>query len=140
MTISVRQIGLLAAIFIGTTSATAAQACDNSTLIGSYIFSAHGMQGEGSSSQQVAYAAMIVYDGQGNAKFAASYSDGTETNLRGSYSIDSNCKGKVTYENGRTATYFVSPIGDELVYVVTSGSVISSTAKRVSREKLIKIN
>jgi len=141
MTGSIRDACVIAALAISANSAlAAAQTCNDSTLSGSYIFYAHGTTGEGSSSSPTAYAAMIVYDGKGNAKFTASFSDRTEMTLRGVYSIDQNCKGRVTYEGGRTATYFVSPTGDDLVYVVTSGSVIASNAKRVSLEMLMKID
>ena len=81
----------------------------------------------------------MVYDGKGNAKFTASFADGSETTLGGTYSVDATCKGQVTYEDGRTAAYFVSPSGDELVYVLTSGSFVASHAKRVSKDQLLKL-
>jgi hypothetical protein len=116
--------------------AGAGRGCNTSTLIGSYILAAHGMTDAGEYAQHVAYVGMVVYDGKGNVKFVASFADGTETSLVGKYSVARNCKGAVTYENDRTATYFVSPTGDELVYVITSGSVVASSARRVSREQL----
>jgi hypothetical protein len=125
--------------FMSPAEAAASASCNNATLEGSYIFFANGRTGVSSSSDQVAYAAMIVYDGQGNAKFAAVYADGAEVTLLGEYSIDSDCKGRVTYENGRTAVYFVSPSGDDLVYVVTQGAVIASSVKRVSRDQLLTL-
>lgn len=120
-------------------AAASSPTCSNATLQGSYIFFANGATGVSGSADRVAYAAMIVYDGKGNARFAAAYADGTEVTLAGKYSIDANCKGRVTYENGRTAVYFVAPGGDELVYVVTQGPVIASSAKRVSSDQLLKV-
>jgi hypothetical protein len=133
-------IAILGLYFSTHSGVAAADSCSNSTLVGSYILAADGAKGASSSSERLAYVGMVVYDGKENAKFTASFADGSEATFGGTYSVDATCKGQVTYEGGRTAAYFVSPSGDELVYVLTNGSFVSSHAKRVSKDQLLKLD
>ena len=133
-------VASLGLYFSAHSAVAAADTCSNSTLVGSYILAADGAKGSVSTSERLAYVGMVVYDGKGNVKFTASFADGSETTLGGSYAVDPTCKGRVTYEDGRTAAYFVSPSGDDLVYVLTSGSFVASHAKRVSKDQLLRLD
>lgn len=87
----------------------------------------------------MAYAGMVVYDGQRHAAFAATYADGTEVTLRGTYMIQKNCKGEVVFEDGRKAVFYGDPSGDEAAYVLLSGPVVASTARRVTKDLLLEV-
>ncbi len=59
----------------------------------------------------MAYAGMVAYDGKRNAAFVATYADGTEVTLRGTYMIQKNCKGEVVFEDGRKASLLWRSVG-----------------------------
>lgn len=113
-------------------AALAAETCSEKTLQGSYIFSATGAD-----KSPIAEAGMVGYDGAGNVLFKGKYSNGSEISLKGAYKISGNCRGEVRYEDGRTVTFFVTPSGDELSWVVTSGPILASNSWRVSKDDLI---
>ena len=112
--------------------ASADEACSNRTLYGSYILSANGVD-----KTPIAEAGMAVYDGAGNILFKAKYASNLEISLKGTYNVAKNCRGEVTYEDGRTVTLFIAPSGDEYSWVVTSGPVLASNSRRVSKSDLI---
>jgi hypothetical protein len=114
------------------TFASADEACSNRTLDGSYILSASGVD-----KTPIAEAGMVAYDGAGNVLFKGMYASKSEISLKGTYKVEKNCRGEVTYEDGRTVTLFIAPSGDELSWVVTSGPILASNSRRVSKRNLI---
>jgi hypothetical protein len=87
----------------------------------------------------MAYAGMVAYDGKRNAAFVATYADGTEVTLRGTFMIQKNCKGEVVFEDGRKAIFYGNPSGDHAAYVLLSGPVVASTARRVTKDLLLDV-
>jgi hypothetical protein len=112
--------------------ASGGEACSNKTLHGSYILSANGID-----KMPIAEAGMVVYDGAGNVLFKGKYASKSEISLKGTYKVEENCRGEVTYEDGRTVTLFIAPSGDEISWVVTSGPILASNSRRVSKKDLI---
>ncbi len=110
------------------------KACSNKTLHGSYILSANGVD-----KTPIAEAGMIAYDGAGNVLFKGTYSNKSEISLKGTYKVESSCRGEVTYEDGRTVTLFIDPSGNEIAWVVTSGPILASNSRRVSQKDLLGI-
>lgn len=109
--------------------------CSLETLQGNYIFSAQGWaKSEQKGYRPIAYIGMLFFEGNGKvtSKLRTDNSKATQ-NVKGTYTLGSNCEAEVTYKNGRKATYFVSPSGDMFSLVVTSGLVTSADAHRVSK-------
>ncbi|KAF2989869.1 hypothetical protein MJC1_03007 [Methylocystis sp. MJC1] len=123
---------LAAALALSGAAFAADETCSDKTLQGSYIFSASGTD-----KSPIAEAGMVGYDGAGNVVFKGKYSNNAEISLKGTYKISGNCRGEVRYEDGRTVTFFVTPSGDELTWVVTSGPILASNSWRVSKSDLI---
>jgi hypothetical protein len=139
-TLALRSLALLSLVVSCTSPALARDECKNKTLKGSYILAAHGTKGPLSTGDRLAYAGMVVYDGKRNAAFAATYADGTEVTLRGPYMVQKSCKGEVVFEDGRKAVFYGDPSGDEAAYVLLSGPVVASTARRVTKDLLLDVD
>lgn len=123
---------LAIALGLGRAAIAAEETCSEKTLQGSYIISASGTD-----KSPIAEAGMVGYDGAGNVLFKGKYSNGSEISLKGTYKISGNCRGEVRYEDGRTVTFFAAPSGDHLSWVVTSGPILASNSRRVSKNDLI---
>ncbi len=109
--------------------------CSYSTLNGSYIFSANGVDGK-----PTAFAGMSFYDGKGKTLSVLKSSDNTASTLKGTYHFTRNCRAQITYSNGGTATLFAAPSGDSAVFVITHGTITASSTQRVSKSNLLGIN
>lgn len=119
-------------VLVSAAVAYGSEGCSNKTLQGTYIFSAAG-----NDKTPIAFAGMLVYDGAGNALFKGKQANNAEISLKGTYTVEKNCRGEIRYEDGRTLTYFIAPSGDELSWVITSGPVVASSSRRVSKKDLI---
>lgn len=123
---------LAMALITGPAAAASQQSCNDGTLHGSYILSANGMD-----KTPISEAGMIFYDGSEQVSFKGKYANNAEISLKGKYEVAKNCRGEVTYEDGRTVTLFIAPSGDEISWVVTSGPILASNSKRVSKNDLV---
>ena len=114
--------------------------CSLKTLRGSYIYTNQGYSG----GQPYASSGLMSFNGAG--KIAVIYTNSItreQAPTTGTYTVDSNCSGTMTFATGSTVnnisnTYF-SPTGDSMTFVRVSGDdVIGSEAKRVSRKLIVK--
>ena len=132
---------LLAAVLViaGSALPLAAGECTLATLRGSYIFAARGYNIVVNVAQPKAIVEPIDFKGDGtisvpaatrslNGIIGRSPAGGT-----GSYTVDSGCKGNLTFAGGPSFDIFVSPNGDKLWLIQTNpDTVFQGTAARVS--------
>ncbi len=128
-------VPLVSGLLCNVAVVSADEYCSNETLESSYIFSAVGSDGK----VPIAYTGMEFFDGGGHATIVAKYSDTSKTSLKGVYHVTKDCRGEIAYKGGRTAILFLAPSGDGFAYVITSGPILASTARRVSKSNLIGI-
>jgi hypothetical protein len=115
--------------------------CSLSTLKGTYLFAADGVQIVGSDQLAFAVAGLDVYDGKGNLEGAVTLSvNGTilRQSTAGTYTINSDCTGTSTADTGEHFDLFIAPDGSQFTFIQTDeGSVVAgvetqATAKRIS--------
>lgn len=121
--------------------------CSTRTLAGTYIYSSHGVSTSGGSDVYFE-AGMESYDGRGNVVNVWVGSDSTDPaspeRETGTYVINGDCTGTVTYTNGAVYSIFVSPTGDSFTFVkagkVPGGTPNSNSGdeKRVSWGLILK--
>lgn len=124
------------ALLAGMNFSLANEFCREASVKGSYIFFVQGMSAQ---NLPLAYAGMLVFDGKGKVEGVAKFSNDSEKAVQGSYKIEKSCRIAVDFPGFEKVTYFTGPTGDELVYVVTTGRTIASSAKRVSRNNLLAL-
>ncbi len=120
--------------FLGESNAAFAdQACTQETLFGSYLFYATGADKNG---KPTAFAGIDYYDGKGGILWTTTYSNGKSSNGTGTYRVNRNCKADATYSDKSRNTYFISPAGDDLVWVDTAGGITAGPERRISKNNL----
>ena len=118
-----------------------AAACALATLQGTYLFAFDGVRIDGDERHPFAVAGYEVYDGQGGMRAVVTSSDGgtPDRNVRtpGSYTVEADCTGTVTYADGTRYDLFLAPDGSSFVFVQTNPGMVASgfepraTAQRV---------
>ena len=132
---------LLAAVLAFAASGVplAAGECNLATLRGSYIFAARGYNIVANVPQPKAIVEPIDFKGDGTISVPAATRSlngvigRTPPGGTGTYTIDSGCKGSVTFTGGPSFDIFVTPNGDKLWMIQTnSDTVFQGSATRVS--------
>jgi hypothetical protein len=126
-------------VFAGSAVPLAAGECSLATLRGSYIFAAQGYNIVANVAQPKAIVEPIDFKGDGTISVPAATRSlngvigRTPPGGTGSYTVDSGCKGSVTFTGGPSFDIFISPNGDKLWLIQTnSDTVFQGTAARVS--------
>ena len=152
--ISLKTIGALAlaisvipaALMSGNRSAQADAAqspCGVHTLRGSYVFNAHGWDVVGGVATPKAIVEGIDFNGDGNlvSPFATISINGTIlqfSGVAGSYTVNQNCTGTLTFPGIANFDIFVQPGDGKQVWMIQTGPtvpgppVFEGTAKKVS--------
>ena len=129
--------GLILLIGLGPThSVTARDFCNLKTLQGTYIYALQGVfQG-----RPLAESGMESYDGKGHVINVFTDSLGRKTSRStGTYTLNGQCQGTVTYSSGNVMHQYVSPKGDRFTYVQISGDAqVSGITTRISQRRLLK--
>ncbi|HEY6153208.1 MAG TPA: hypothetical protein VIW07_05670 [Candidatus Udaeobacter sp.] len=135
-------VSLVAAMVLGTSdtarAALAPQACGVYTLRGSYLFATHGWNIVGGVAQPKAIVEGIDFNGDGIlvSPFATVSINGTILHSNGSlgtYTVNTDCTGTVSFTGGPSFDIFVEQNGKQLWMIQTGpGSpVFEGTATRV---------
>jgi hypothetical protein len=135
-------VSLVAAMVLGTShtarAALAPQACGVYTLRGSYLFATHGWNIVGGVAQPKAIVEGIDFNGDGTlvSPFATVSINGTILHSSGSlgtYTVNTDCTGTVSFTGGPRFHIFVEQNGKQLWMIQTGpGSpVFEGTATRV---------
>lgn len=87
--------------------------CSLKTLKGTYLYNTMG------ENLGVPYseAGQETYDGKGNVLNDYTASDGTSATVTGTYTMETNCKARVSYSSGDEVTLYVSPLGETFSYI-----------------------
>jgi hypothetical protein len=121
-----------------------AQTCDVETLHGSYLFATHGFNIAGGVAVPKAIVEGIDFDGDGtlSSPFATVSINGTifrSSGTVGSYTVNADCTGTLSFTGGPSFDIFVAPRGKELWLIQTgpaaAPAVFEGTATRVSRQE-----
>jgi hypothetical protein len=136
-------VSLVAAMALGTTgtarAALAPQACSVHTLHGSYLFATHGWNIVGGVAVPKAIVERIDFNGNGTlvSPFATVSINGNiihSSNSLGTYTVNANCTGTVSFTGGPSFDTFVEPSGRQLWMIQTgpNPAVFEGTATHVS--------
>ena len=129
--------GLILLIGLSPTHPAAARDyCSLKTLQGTYIYALQGVfQGS-----PLAESGMESYDGKGHVINVFTDSLGRETSRStGTYTLNGQCQGTVTYSSGNVMHQYVSPKGDHFTYVQISGNAqVAGMTQRVSKKRVLK--
>lgn len=110
--------------------------CSIKTLKGTYTYSSQGYY----AGNPYAESGMESYNGAGNV--VTMYTDSlgrANTGDTATYFIGDDCQGNVTYSSGSVYNVYVSPNGDSMTYILTSGDgVISGTSNRITKKLILK--
>ena len=139
-------LGVVGVLAVGTGFAeyenAAGAKCSEATLKGTYLFAQNGVEIKGDEQRPVAIAGYEVFDGNGKVKGVDSSNFNGEITrferFSGTYSVNADCTGTVTYSDGTRYDQFIAPDGSILTFVltkpsegVTSAFELQVTAKRV---------
>jgi hypothetical protein len=116
--------------------------CSEATLDGTYPFAFDGVEIKGKDQLPFAIAGYAVFDGNGKEKGVASSNFNGEVSryesVSGTYTINADCTGTVTFADGSQIDLFIAPDGSMFTFVQTkpselvgSGFQPRGTAKRV---------
>jgi len=120
---------------------TPAQTCGVQTLHGLYVFDAHGWNIVGGVAQPKAIVEGIDFNGDGTlvSPFATVSINGFivhSSASAGSYTVDPDCTGTLTFTGGPSFDIFVDPRGGKQLWLIQTGgpvpAVFEGTAVRVS--------
>ena len=120
----------------------APQSCSTETLHASYLFATHGWNIIGGVAQPKAIVEGIDFNGDGTlvSPFATVSINGTivrTTGTVGTYTVNPDCTGTITFTNGPSFDIFVGPNAKQLWMIQTGPeavpAVFEGTATRVSR-------
>ena len=136
-------VGLIVAMAIGTSGTaradSSAASCGVHTLRGSYLFATHGWNIVGGVAQPKAIVEGIDFNGDGTlvSPFATVSINGTIIHSSGSlgtYTVNTDCTGTLSFTGGASFDIFVEPNGKQLWMIQTGpGSpVFEGTVTRVS--------
>src|SRR6266480_1297913 len=124
---------VVAAMMLGTLGTAHAgndvpASCDVHTLRGSYVFTAHGWNIVGGVAQPKAIVEGIDFNGDGTlvSPYATVSINGTilrSSNTQGTYTVNTDCTGTLTFTGGASFDIFVEPKGNELWMIQTGGAV-----------------
>jgi hypothetical protein len=116
--------------------ANARDFCSLKTLRGTYVYALQGVF----AGSPLAESGMESYDGQGHVINVFADSLGRETSRStGTYVLNGQCQGIVTYSSGNIMHQYVSPKGDRFTYVQISGNAqVAGVTQRVSKQRLLK--
>ena len=114
--------------------------CSQQTLRGSYVFATHGWNIVGGVAQPKAILEGIDFNGHGTlvSPFATVSINGTiihSSNTPGTYTVNADCTGTLTFTGGASFDIFVELGGRQLWMIQTGGAVpgvFEGTATRVS--------
>ena len=119
--------------------------CGVHTLRGSYIFATHGWNIVGAAAVPKAIVEGIDFNGAGTlvSPFATVSINGTiirSSGSVGSYTVEPNCTGTLTFTGGPSFDIFVKPGNGKQVWMIQTGpavpsSVFEGTATKVSPKK-----
>jgi len=138
-------VSLVAATAFSTPAVARAQPllppCGVYTLSGSYLFATHGWNIVGGVAQPKAIVEGIDFNGDGTlvSPFATVSINGTIIHSSGSpgtYTVEADCTGTLTFTGGASFDIFVEPKGNELWMIQTGGAVpavFEGAVTRVSR-------
>lgn len=101
-----------------------AEECTAASLKGHYTYWLQGVDASGKATAEVG---QEIYDGAGNLTSisAASGSAETETDT-GTYTVNGDCSGTVTYASGASYHLFVAPSGDSFVFSSSQEGVVQA--------------
>jgi hypothetical protein len=141
-------VGLVGVLAVGTGFAkdekAAGAKCSEATLHGTYLFAQNGVEIKGNDQRPFALAGYDVFDGNGEVRGVSSGNFGGEVFRKepftGTYTVEANCTGTVTFTGGGAATQgdvFIAPDGSMFTFVRTNPEFVAAgidprgTAKRV---------
>ena len=120
---------------------TTAAECSEATLRGTYLFAYQGFAVGGEGQGPFAVAGYEVYDGHGNVDSVSTFSLSGEitrfARISGTYTLDADCTGSSSYEDGTSYDQFVAPDGSIFTFIQTNPGTVSAafelqaTARRV---------
>ncbi|NCA71620.1 MAG: hypothetical protein EOM91_16355 [Sphingobacteriia bacterium] len=142
-TLSITLIGLLCCGPTALAADDGQPRCSDRSLLGIYIYSIVGrdaLPSDGGTGGPYAEAGQDVFDGQGMVTTTYSSSHEQEQVIRGRYSLDPDCTGKVTYslDGGTQKVHriFVDPLGTRLSFIdttdTTEGYILGGEKIRVT--------
>jgi hypothetical protein len=115
--------------------------CLEATLHGTYLFAYDGVGIKDDEHIPFAVAGYEVFDGKGKVKAVSSSSTGGEISSNdttsGTYTVNEDCTGTTSYEDGTHYDHFIAPDGSLFTFVQTDPGVVAAgfepqgTAKRV---------
>jgi hypothetical protein len=116
------------------------QVCGPQTLQGSYVFTARGFNIVSGVAQPKAIVEGIDFNGDGtlSVPFATLSVNGviivTPPGGVGTYTVETNCQGTLTFTNGPTYNIYVPPNGRQVSMIqTTANTVFQGTASKASR-------
>jgi hypothetical protein len=121
-----------------------AETCSAQTLHGSYLFATHGFNIVGGAAVPKAIVEGIDFNGDGtlSSPFATVSINGTiirSSGSVGSYTVETDCRGTLTFTGGPSFDIFVGPKGKELWLIQTgptaAPAVFEGTAIKVSHQE-----
>jgi hypothetical protein len=135
-------VSLVAAMAVGTSdtarAALAPQACSVQTLRGSYLFATHGWNIVGGVAVPKAIVEGIDFNGDGTlvSPFATVSINGviiTSSGTPGTYTVNADCAGTLTFTGGASFNIFVDRSGQQLRMIQTgpAPAVFEGTVTRV---------
>ena len=108
---------------------TSPPTCGANTLHGLYVFDAHGWNVVGGVAQPKAILEGIHFNGDGtlSSPFATVSINGTILHFgtgAGSYTVDADCTGTITFSNGPTYDIFVDHRGGKQLWMIQTGPAV----------------
>jgi hypothetical protein len=105
-------------------NAAVASECSAATLTGHYTY---WLQGADEAGKAYAEVGQETFDGAGNvkSKISASGSGAVEEDT-GTYTVNGDCSGTVTYASGAAYNIFVAPSGDSFVFSSSNAGVVQA--------------
>lgn len=105
-------------------NAAVASECSAATLTGHYTY---WLQGADEAGKAYAEVGQETYDGAGNVKSKISASgSGSVEEDNGTYTVNADCSGMVTYASGAAYNIFVAPSGDSFVFSSSNTGVVQA--------------
>ncbi len=135
-------LGILTSVVIqfGTSGSARAQngGCSDQTLQGTFVFNGTGFNIVNGAAQPKAIVEGIIFNGNGtlSVPFATVSVNGQIIQVPpgggGTYSVQANCQGTISFTNGPAFNIYVRPAGNSLWMIQTDpNSVLQGTASKV---------
>jgi len=117
-------VALSSAAVLSSANAFAAEECSAASLKGHYTY---WLQGADASGKAYAEVGQEHYDGAGNvvSKINVAGSEKSEDD-KGTYTVNGDCSGTVTYASGSSYNIFVAPSGDSFVFASSKAGVVQA--------------